>query len=192
MCFQLLGFDIMINKKLVPQLIEVNQMPSFQTDSPLDLKIKKGVINDTIALLNLSIKRRNRVKNQKKQEMQRRLFKGYSLKPVQDPKAKGADQTELKKHTQSSCQLEPFSPLKKENKQTLKEQMQEAKEFMRKKKRLIREKHEIGLQGQFELIYPIVSYFEEDKINETIELLSKETSVKKSQECLKIMKDIEE
>lgn len=60
-------------------------MPSFQTDSPLDYKIKKGVINDTIALLNLSIKRRNRAKNLKKQEMQRRLFKGYSLKPIANP-----------------------------------------------------------------------------------------------------------
>ena len=55
-------------------------MPSFQTDSPLDYKIKHGVINDCIALLNLSIKRRNRVKNQKKQELQRRLLKGYSHK----------------------------------------------------------------------------------------------------------------
>ena len=59
----------MIDKKLVPSLIEVNQMPSFQTDSPLDYKIKKGVIHDTNALLNLSIKRRNRIKNLKKQEL---------------------------------------------------------------------------------------------------------------------------
>lgn len=39
-CFQILGFDIMIDHKLKPSLIEVNQMPSFQTDSPLDYKIK--------------------------------------------------------------------------------------------------------------------------------------------------------
>ena len=29
LCFQILGFDIMIDHKLKPQLIEVNQMPSF-------------------------------------------------------------------------------------------------------------------------------------------------------------------
>ena len=63
LCFQLLGFDIMLDHKLKASLIEVNQMPSFQTDSPLDYKIKHGVINDCIALLNLSVKRRNRVKN---------------------------------------------------------------------------------------------------------------------------------
>lgn len=63
MCFQILGFDIMIDEDLVPSLIEVNQMPSFSTDSPLDYKIKQGVINDTLAILNLSVKRRSRVKN---------------------------------------------------------------------------------------------------------------------------------
>ena len=66
MCFQILGFDIMIDNKLKPYLIEVNQMPSFQTDSPLDYKIKQGVINDCIQLLNLSMKRRKRVMNAKK------------------------------------------------------------------------------------------------------------------------------
>lgn len=40
LCFQILGFDIMIDHTLKPFLIEVNQMPSFATDSPLDYKIK--------------------------------------------------------------------------------------------------------------------------------------------------------
>ena len=78
MCFQVLGFDIMIDHKIRPYLIEVNQMPSFCTDSPLDYKIKKGVINDTISILNLSIKRRNRTINAKKQEKQRRLLQGHA------------------------------------------------------------------------------------------------------------------
>lgn len=69
LCFQILGFDIMIDHKLKPYLIEVNQMPSFQTDSPLDYKIKQGVINDCIAILNLSAKRRARIKNQKRMEL---------------------------------------------------------------------------------------------------------------------------
>ena len=59
----------MIDHKARPYLIEVNQMPSFCTDSPLDYKIKKGVINDTLAILNLSTKRRNRTINAKKMEM---------------------------------------------------------------------------------------------------------------------------
>lgn len=54
MCFQVLGFDIMIDHKCKPYLIEVNQSPSFATDSPLDYKVKKLVLNDTFNLLNVS------------------------------------------------------------------------------------------------------------------------------------------
>jgi len=54
MCFQILGFDIIIDHKLKPYLLEVNQSPSFSTDSPLDYKIKKNVIGDAFNLLNVS------------------------------------------------------------------------------------------------------------------------------------------
>jgi tubulin polyglutamylase TTLL6/13 len=59
----------MFDSNLKAYLIEVNQMPSFATESPLDHKIKKGVIKDSISLLNLSVKRRNRIKNNKKAEL---------------------------------------------------------------------------------------------------------------------------
>jgi len=53
-CFMILGFDIFLDDKLKPWLIEVNNLPSFQTDSPLDKKIKFDIIYETIALLNLT------------------------------------------------------------------------------------------------------------------------------------------
>ena len=51
---------------------------------------------------------------------------------------------------------------------TLKEQMQVSKEDLRKKKRLLREKHEREFQGDYDLIYPVVSYMEEEMIKEKI------------------------
>jgi hypothetical protein len=44
----------MIDNKCKPWLLEVNQSPSFSTDSPLDYKIKKAVLGDTFTLLNVS------------------------------------------------------------------------------------------------------------------------------------------
>ena len=54
MCFEILGFDIMIDHKLNPSLIEVNYTPSFTTDTPLDRYIKKNLIQDSIKLINLT------------------------------------------------------------------------------------------------------------------------------------------
>lgn len=54
MCFEILGFDIFLDDNLKPWILEVNHAPSFTTDSPLDFKIKKSLITDTISLLNLS------------------------------------------------------------------------------------------------------------------------------------------
>ena len=60
MCFQVLGFDIMIDKNYRPWLIEVNQSPSFATDSPLDYRVKKAVLTDTFKMLNVSWAKREK------------------------------------------------------------------------------------------------------------------------------------
>mmetsp|Transcript_28381 Transcript_28381/g.5157 ORF Transcript_28381/g.5157 Transcript_28381/m.5157 type:complete len:117 (+) Transcript_28381:831-1181(+) len=58
MCFELLGFDIMLDSNLKPWLIEVNHAPSFATDSPLDKKLKKNVLRETFILLNIGYRKR--------------------------------------------------------------------------------------------------------------------------------------
>lgn len=51
-CFELLGFDIMIDDELRPWLLEVNLSPSLGCDAPLDFKIKTHLVAD---LLNLAL-----------------------------------------------------------------------------------------------------------------------------------------
>ncbi|XP_055695585.1 tubulin polyglutamylase TTLL6-like [Lutzomyia longipalpis] len=49
--FEVLGFDIIIDKKLKPFILEVNQSPSFHTDQDVDLEVKCSLIRDTFRLL---------------------------------------------------------------------------------------------------------------------------------------------
>ena len=76
MCFEILGFDIILDQNLKPWILEVNHSPSFATDSPLDFKIKKNLISDTIRLLNLSLTKKSKYKKQKQIEFQKRSMKG--------------------------------------------------------------------------------------------------------------------
>ena len=55
MCFELLGFDIMLDKDCQPSLLEVNLAPSFMTDSPLDDEIKSKLMKDLFKLLGMSV-----------------------------------------------------------------------------------------------------------------------------------------
>ena len=79
-CFEVLGFDIFLDRKLKPWLLEVNHSPSFGTDSPLDQKIKLSLLKDTFTLLNLSEKRKARSKETLQKELEKRMFTGKSHK----------------------------------------------------------------------------------------------------------------
>ena len=59
-CFELLGFDIIIDSDLKPWLLEVNITPSFACDTPLDASIKSTVVCDMFNLI--GIKRFDRKK----------------------------------------------------------------------------------------------------------------------------------
>jgi hypothetical protein len=53
-CFDLLGFDVLLDDCLKPWLMEVNLSPSLATDSPLDFRIKSNLVADTFNLIGLS------------------------------------------------------------------------------------------------------------------------------------------
>jgi tubulin polyglutamylase TTLL5 len=52
-CFELYGFDILIDSNLKPWLLEVNLSPSLGCDSPLDVRLKSAMLADLLTLVGI-------------------------------------------------------------------------------------------------------------------------------------------
>lgn len=52
-CFELLGYDIMLDSQLNPWVLEVNLAPSLTADSPLDFHIKSNLVIDIFNLVGI-------------------------------------------------------------------------------------------------------------------------------------------
>lgn len=50
-CFELFGYDIMLDSNLKPWLIEINLSPSLACESPLDTKIKSTLLSDVLNIV---------------------------------------------------------------------------------------------------------------------------------------------
>jgi hypothetical protein len=50
-CFEVFGYDILVDSDLKPWLVEINLSPSFASDSPLDHTIKTNLLADTFNLI---------------------------------------------------------------------------------------------------------------------------------------------
>jgi tubulin polyglutamylase TTLL6/13 len=73
-CFEILGFDIIIDHKMKPFLLEVNHSPSFHTDEQIDKEVKEALIKDTFTILNLNSDVKKRVLEEDKRRIQCRLL----------------------------------------------------------------------------------------------------------------------
>ncbi|CAF4317967.1 unnamed protein product, partial [Didymodactylos carnosus] len=73
-CFEILGFDILLDRKLKPYVLEVNHSPSFTTDAKLDREIKDALIFDTLLLLNMPAADKRKFLEEEKRKAKERLF----------------------------------------------------------------------------------------------------------------------
>jgi len=53
-CFELYGFDVLVDEELKPWLVEVNLSPSMLAESPLDQQVKSAVLSDTFNLVGVA------------------------------------------------------------------------------------------------------------------------------------------
>lgn len=59
MCFEILGFDIILDEDAKPFLLEVNHAPSFNTDTVFDQSNKKELIKSVFNLIDANLENRN-------------------------------------------------------------------------------------------------------------------------------------
>ncbi|CAH0551742.1 unnamed protein product [Brassicogethes aeneus] len=52
-CFELFGFDILIDDSLKPWLLEVNLSPSLNCESPLDVRLKSAMLADLLTMVGI-------------------------------------------------------------------------------------------------------------------------------------------
>ncbi|XP_036971416.1 tubulin polyglutamylase TTLL7 isoform X2 [Acanthopagrus latus] len=131
-CFEVLGFDIILDRKLKPWLLEINRAPSFGTDQKIDYDVKKGVLLNALKLLNIRASDKKRNLAQQKAEAQRRLYGHGSMK-----------------------KLSAASSDWEKQRQTLERRREELKERLAQvRKQISREEHEKQHLGNYRRIYP--------------------------------------
>ncbi|KAJ0060325.1 hypothetical protein NL108_010125 [Boleophthalmus pectinirostris] len=77
-CFEILGFDILLDHRLRPWLLEVNHSPSFTTDSHLDREVKDALLYDTMVLINLGACDRRKITKEERRRVKDRLQQNRS------------------------------------------------------------------------------------------------------------------
>ncbi|KAG6444928.1 hypothetical protein O3G_MSEX003598 [Manduca sexta] len=73
-CFEILGFDILLDHKLHPYILEVNHSPSFHTDTQLDREVKENLLTDTFTMLNIWQCDKKRVLEEDRKRIRGRLL----------------------------------------------------------------------------------------------------------------------
>ncbi|XP_065265393.1 tubulin polyglutamylase TTLL7 [Emys orbicularis] len=131
-CFEVLGFDILLDRKLKPWLLEINRAPSFGTDQKIDYDVKKGVLLNALKLLNIRTSDKRRNLAQQKAEAQKRLYGQGSMKRL----SPGSSDWEKQRHT-------------------LERRREELKErLVQVRKQISKEEHENRHMGNYRRIYP--------------------------------------
>lgn len=104
-CFEILGFDILLDHKLKPWLLEVNHSPSFTTDTPFDHKIKNELLTDTLRIVRMDPAKRIKF-YEKKSELQQAQFMGKDKAKPSDDKEMRTEKRKKKMEKRDKYELE--------------------------------------------------------------------------------------
>ncbi|XP_030564231.1 tubulin polyglutamylase TTLL13P [Drosophila novamexicana] len=74
-CFEILGFDILVDWKLKPYILEVNHSPSFHTNEQVDREVKRPLIRDTLTLVSTVLADKKQILREDRKRVKQRLLK---------------------------------------------------------------------------------------------------------------------
>ncbi|XP_017041877.1 tubulin polyglutamylase TTLL13 [Drosophila ficusphila] len=95
-CFEILGFDILVDWKLKPYILEVNHSPSFHTNEQVDREVKRPLIRDTLNLVSTVLADKKQILREDRKRVKQRLLKIRGDPPVQRPRiAAGASKAKI-------------------------------------------------------------------------------------------------
>jgi len=77
-CFELFGFDVLIDADGKPFILEVNNGPSLSSSSPMDKRIKTSLVSDIYQMVGVVPYERKKFKAEKEKEESQRLFTATS------------------------------------------------------------------------------------------------------------------
>ena len=75
-CFEIYGFDVLVDANLKPWLLEVNVLPSLSSSSPFDKQVKSMLLSDSFHLLGFNIFDRKQILENKRIENKKKLIGG--------------------------------------------------------------------------------------------------------------------
>lgn len=104
-CFQILGIDIMLDKKLKPWLLEVNESPSFNDDTEIDKRVKGGLVETTFRLLDLKKQRKYAILEM---DRNKSVVQRNKLNKLTDEERELIQERENKFHSDQQKRLERF------------------------------------------------------------------------------------
>ena len=84
-CFELYGFDVLVDDELKPWLLEVNLSPSMQAESPLDWQIKSSLLADTFNIVGICSSDRSSPKVERTRNLYSQPWKQATTGKKSDP-----------------------------------------------------------------------------------------------------------
>ncbi|XP_054725381.1 tubulin polyglutamylase TTLL13 [Anastrepha obliqua] len=74
-CFEILGFDILVDSKMKPYVLEVNHSPSYHTHELVDRQVKKALIRDTLLMVSTPLANKKEILREDRKRIKERLLK---------------------------------------------------------------------------------------------------------------------